>query len=400
MSFAAHDAPASTTSGRRAHLAVVAAFFVNGLLFASWAAHIPGIKSDLGLDDGTLGLALLGTPAGSVSAMVVCGYLLPRTGSRLVSQLSLVGYCLSGPFVGLTGSVAGLFVALVFWGAFQGALDVAMNTQAITVEQELRRPLMNGIHAWWSIGAFAGAGTGALGVAFGVTLAPQLLLLGVPAMIVAGLLGIRMLPDSAAAAPDSAAADDRATGLRLSSAMLLLGGIALASMLCEGAAADWSSVYLRDSLDGGTEAAGLGYTAFALAMVVVRIFGNRLLVRFPMHRLLPALAAVATLAFGAALAIGTVPLAIAGFFVLGLGLGAVVPSAFSAAGRLPGLHAGVGVATVSALGWVGFVCGPPLIGQLAGASSLPLALVVIPVLTAFIAVACAQVVALRTPEPN
>lgn len=379
-------------NGRRAQLGVVAVFFVHGLLFASWAAHIPRVKAHLGIDNGTLGFALLGTPLGSVTAMALAAYLIPRTGSRLLVQVCLVGYCLSGPIVGLTGSVPGLFVALFVWGAFQGTLDIAMNTQAIAVEGRRQRPLMNGMHAWWSIGAFAGAGIGTVGVALGVTLSQQLLAVGVPVMVVAGLLTTRMLLDRV---PTETGEETSPKVRRISGAMLVLGAIAFASMLCEGAAADWSSVYLRESLDGGAGAAGLGYTAFALAMVVVRLFGNRLLARYPTQRLLPALSAVATAGFGVALLVGTVPSAIAGFFLLGLGVGAVVPSAFSAAGRLPGVHPGVGVAGVSGLGWAGFVCGPPVIGQLAGATSLPVALAVVPALTALIAIATARVAVLR-----
>ncbi|MEO9139084.1 MAG: MFS transporter [Jatrophihabitans sp.] len=398
MTTQARIDPASRTDrGRQAQLAVVAAFVINGLLFASWAAHIPGIKSDLGLSDGTLGLALIGTPIGSVSAMALCSWLLPRVGSRPVVIVSLVGYALCGPLIGIVGSVAGLFVALMLWGAFQGTLDVAMNTQAIAVEHHQNRPLMNGFHAWWSVGAFLGAGIGAGAVATGVSLTPQLLVLAPPAIVIGVLLTLRMLPD--AAPRDEVTPDPVPVGRRLSPAMLLLGAIAFASMLCEGAAADWSSVYVRDSLDGGREAAGLAFTAFALAMVVVRIFGNRLLARFAIHRLLPALALLASLAFSIGLAVGGVVLAVIAFFALGLGLGAVVPSAFSAAGRLPGLHPGVAVAVVSSLGWVGFVCGPPLIGQLAAATSLPAALIVVPVLMIFIALTSARVRVMRhVPE--
>jgi MFS family permease len=151
-------------------------------------------------------------------------------------------------------------------------------------------------------------------------------------------------------------------------------------------------VYLRDSLGASVGVAGLGYTAFALAMVAVRMFGNRLLHRYGSRRLLPALAGIATIGFAAALLADTAPAGIAGFFLLGAGVGAVVPSAFSAAGRLPGVHPGVGVAAVSGLGWAGFVCGPPVIGQLAGAISLPAALALVPVLTAGIAIAIRFVV--------
>jgi MFS family permease len=385
------DLAASARKVKGAQLAVAVTFFVHGLLFASWAAHIPHVKAHLGVDDGTLGLALLGAPVGSVSAIGLAAYLVPRIGSRRLVAAALVGYCASGPFVGIAGSVPALFLALFFWGFFQGSLDISMNTQAITVERVKLRPLMNGMHASWSIGAFAGAGIGTLAVGLGVTLSRQLLVLGTVALLVAGWLSLRMLPDP----PHDAAKARAEHGRQISPAMLLLGAVAFASMLTEGAAADWSSVYLRDSLGSSAAVSGLGYTAFALAMVGVRLFGDRLLERFPAHELLPALALLTTVTFAAALLIGTVPAGIAAFFVLGLGVGTVVPTAFSAAGRLPGVHPGVGVAAVSGLGWAGFVCGPPLIGQLAGALSLPVALALIPVLTAVIALATRRVTALR-----
>jgi MFS family permease len=182
---------------RGPRIAVTAVFVVHGLLFASWTAHIPDVKSHLGLTDGTLGFALLGAPVGSVIAMVAASWLLPRAGSRRVVQVALVGYCAAGPLVGLTGSLAALFAALFAWGAFQGTLDVAMNTQAIAVERTGRRVLMSGLHGGWSIGAFAGAGIGALAVTAGITLSVQMLVLGTLALLVAGLLSTRMLPAAA-----------------------------------------------------------------------------------------------------------------------------------------------------------------------------------------------------------
>lgn len=374
-------------------MAVAATFFVHGLLFASWTAHIPHVKARLGAGDATLGLALLGAPAGSVCAMALGGFLLPQVGSRLMVRVCLVGYCLAGPLVGLVGSVAGLFGALFLWGAFQGTLDISMNTQALTVERRRGRPLMNGMHACWGLGAFAGAGVGTLGVALGVSLAWQLLVVGAVAAAVVGWLATGLLVDVVTPASSPTRAPHTR---RLSTPVLLLGAIAFASMLCEGAAADWSSVYLRDSL--GSSAPGLGYTAFALAMVGVRLCGNRLLARQPAHVVLPTLASVATVGFGIALVLGSAPVAIVGFFLLGVGVGTVIPTAFSAAGQIAGLHPGVGVAGVSGLGWAGFVCGPPLIGQLAGVVSLPAALALVPVLTVVIAVATRRVTALRTWE--
>jgi MFS family permease len=399
-------------------IAVTAVFVVHGLLFASWTAHIPDVKAHLGLTDGTLGFALLGAPVGSVLAMVAASWLLPRVGSRRIVQVALVGYCAAGPLVGLTGSLAALFAALFAWGAFQGTLDVAMNTQGIAVERTGGRNLMSGLHGSWSIGAFAGAGIGALAVAAGITLSLQLLVLGTIALLVAGLLTTRMLP-AAAEHPADADADASASAAnpdagprprvkvsRWSGGMVLLGAIAFASMLCEGAIADWGAVYLSGPLHARGVVPGLGYTAFSLAMVTVRLSGNRLLTRFRTERLLPALAAVATLGFAGALVIASPPAALVGFCCLGVGLASVVPTVFSAAGRIPGLPAGTAVATASACGWAGFVCGPPLIGRLASWASLPVALGLLPLLTAFVVVGTLSSRALRKrrsqrcPEPE
>jgi len=380
-------------------IAVTVVFVVHGLLFASWTAHIPDIKDHLGLTDGTLGIALLGAPLGAVTAMLASAYLLPRLGSRRIVQIMLVGYCAAGPLVGLTGSLPALMGALFLWGAFQGSLDVAMNTQAIAVERAGRRMLMSGLHGSWSIGSFAGAGIGALAVGAGIALTPQLLVLSTLALLGAGLLTTRMLPDAAeprGAAQDSPGAGQHSpTASRWSGGMVLLGAIAFASMLCEGATADWASVYLAGPLHATGVVPGLGYAAFSLTMVIVRLSGNRLLTRYRPDRLLPTLAVVATIGLAAGLLIGRPGPALVGFACLGIGLASVVPAVFSAAGRISGLHPGTAVATASACGWAGFVCGPPLIGRLASLSSLPAALGLLPVLTAFIVIASSLAPALK-----
>jgi MFS family permease len=394
--------PSTSSSRRWPRIAVTVVFAVHGLLFASWTAHIPHVKVHLGLTDGTLGIALLGAPVGSVCAMAAAAYLLPRLGSRRIVQVALIGYCASGPLVGLTGSLAVLFGALFVWGAFQGTLDVAMNTQAIAVERAGRRVLMSGLHGSWSIGSFAGAGIGALAVGAHITLTSQLLVLGTLALLAAGLLTTRMLPDAAAPRDAERRDDDprepAPTASRWSGGMVVLGAIAFASMLCEGATADWASVYLAGPLHAAGVMAGLGYATFALAMVSIRLSGNRLLTSYRPDRLLPLLAAVATVGFAVGLLIGQPVAALVGFACLGIGLASVVPAVFSAAGRIPGLHPGTAVATVSACGWAGFVCGPPLIGRLASLSSLSTALFLLPALTAFIVIATLIAPALK-PQP-
>ena len=181
----------------------------------------------------------------------------------------------------------------------------------------------------------------------------------------------------------------------LQGAVLVLGGIAFADMLCEGAAADWAAVYLRNSLHAVPLVAGLAYAAYALAMLTVRLSGNRLFTRFAAHRVLPLLAAIASLGFAAGLVIARPVSVLIGFALLGAGLGSVVPMILSAAGAVDNVDTGKAVAAVAGCGWAGYVVGPVVIGEIASTTTLHIALFLIPVLAATVAVATGTAKALR-----
>ncbi len=386
-------APARTDGWPR--LAVIAVFFVHGLLFASWTAHIPQLKQQLGLSDGRLGLALLGAPIGSVLAMVVAARLLPLVGSRCIVRVALVGYCIAGPFIGLAGSLATFFVTFLLWGFFQGTLDVSMNTQAIAVERVSGRVLMPGFHGSWSTGALVGALVGAVAVGIGVSVSEQLLVLAAPCLLAVGWLTTRMIPDRRPGGCGVPPGDPSGRAGVLQGAVIVLGGIAFADMLCEGAAADWAAVYFRNSLHTVPLVAGLGFTAYALTMATVRLSGNRLVTRFTAHRLVPLLAAIASLGFAVGLLIDSPVGALIGFALLGAGLGCVIPVVLSATGAVENVDTGRAVATVAGCGWAGYVVGPVLIGGIASTTSLQAALFLIPVLTGIVALATGAVKVLR-----
>jgi MFS family permease len=376
-------------------------FFIHGFLFASWTAHIPQLKSHLSLSDGRLGLALLGAPIGSVLAIVVAARLLPIVGSQRMVRLALLGYCVSGPFIGLTGSVGTFFVAFLLWGFFQGTLDVSMNTQAIAVERFSGRVLMPGFHGSWSTGALVGAVTGAIAVGLGVSLSDQLLVLAALCLLVATWPTTRMIPDRRADSDLESSENmplDRSGVLQR--AVLVLGGIAFADMLCEGAAADWAAVYLRNSLHAAPVVAGLAYATYSLAMVTVRLSGNRLFTRFATHRLLSLLAAMASLGFAAGLVIARPLSLLVGFAFLGAGLASVVPMILRAAGAVDNVNTGRAVAAVAGCGWAGFVVGPVVIGEIAATTTLHVALFLIPVLAGTVAVATGTAKALRRSGPS
>jgi predicted MFS family arabinose efflux permease len=154
---------------KAARSAVRILFFINGALFATWASRIPAVQAQRGLSNGTLGLALLAVALGAVVAMPIAGLLIARIGSARLCRISALCYCAALPAVVLMPHQALFVVALFCFGASHGALDVAMNAQAVAVEQRYREPIMSSFHALWSTGGLVGAATGGLLAASGLT---------------------------------------------------------------------------------------------------------------------------------------------------------------------------------------------------------------------------------------
>src|SRR5439155_325707 len=130
--------------------------------------------------------------------------------------------------------------------------------------------------------------------------------------------------------------------------------------------------------------AALAYAAFSIAMTAGRLTGDRLTARLGAVALVRRGGLVAAVGLGAALIAGAPAAALVGFACLGAGLATVIPAVFRAAGNATS-QPGPALATVSTTGYLGFLAGPPLIGALADATSLPTALVLLPALAAVLA---------------
>lgn len=371
---------------RRAKIAVTAAFITHAVVFSSWVAHIPHVKSQLGLSNAALGTALFGAPLGSVAAMIASHWALPRWGSHKLVPVMIVGYALAAPAAGLAWSGCSLFVALALWGLFQGGLDVTMNTQAAVVERLARAPIMPRFHGMWSAGALLGALIGAACVSVNIGLIPQLVVIGAVVLLVMQPLTRNLAPEPTEPAP--AAADlpsaRRSRPPWMTTSVAVLAAVTFASMTCEGAAADWSANYLRNVVGAGPGVSGLSYAAYALMMVITRLGAMRLRMRASIRQLLPALALVAAAVMTLTLATANPVIGVLGFASLGAGVALLVPTAFSAAYTAGG--AGSAIASVAATGWCGYLLGPPLIGHLAEKVGLSAALATVPVMISIAAV--------------
>ena len=358
----------------REHLAATAAFFTHGAMLGSWAPRIPDIRHALGLSDGVLGLALLGAPVGTVAGQLWAASLVRRFGSRQVTRLSLIGACLLPILFPLAGNAAELFVVLMFWGGFVGALDLAMNASAVLTEDNRDRPIMVGLHGRWSIGALVGSLVAVAAAAAGVSVLVQEAVLGGVLLVGAWWLTGPLLDDLSA---------NPATGgiwRHLDRTLVLLALLTAADFLSEGSVADWSAVYLRDNFGAAAAVAAAAFSVYLVAMIVTRLSGDRLTQHFGSVRVVRTLAAAALVVITAALLVGGVAWGLVGFGMLGIGVACCAPLSFAAAARAPGTSTGQGLAVVTTAGYGAYMVAPPLIGGLATVFSLPVALGILPVM--------------------
>ena len=346
-------------------------FFADGLLIGTWAARIPAVQEDTGLTNPQLGLALFGMSLGALVAMPVAGWLVPRVGSRRVTVAALVAGSASLVLASLSGGLGGLAVALFGFGAGFGAMNVSANAQGLALERRYGRSIFSSFHAAFSAGALAGAGLGAIAAALAIEPRANFGVAALVLVVVGLATGRRLLPPEAD--------DPRPSPIfvRPPRVLLVLGAAAFFTLLAEGAAADWSAVYLSDSVGATAAVAALAYTGFALAMATSRSVGDRLNTRFGPVALARGGGLVAASGLTLALLTGWVPTALLGFAAMGAGIGVVVPVLFRAAGSTPAISAGAGIAAVSTIGWLGFLSGPPAIGFVAGAVGLRAALVLV-----------------------
>ncbi|MCU1238354.1 MAG: major facilitator superfamily 1 [Candidatus Solibacter sp.] len=357
--------PADERLRRRAFWTTMACFLVHGLVVSTWVSRIASVKSALGLSDGALGLALLGTAIGSVTAIPICGGIVARYGSRRTAQWTAAGFCMSLVAIAFARDGQGLFAALLLYGAMAGANDVAMNAHAVATEKLLGTPTISRFHSMFSIGGIAGASLGA--AIAGRGLSPAVHLVGASAVILLfTMAATRGLVDTRNGAGHAA----RASLRRIPRALIALSAIGFCIFLSEGAIADWTAVYLKQILGAGEGLAPVGYAVFSAAMAVFRLTGDAITLRLGRARVIRYGGSLAAAGLTFALLVPSPYWAMAGFAAAGAGFSSIIPLVFAAGGRIQGISEGAGVATVSGLGYLGFLVGPPAIGFLSEWTSL------------------------------
>ncbi|MDP9892940.1 putative MFS family arabinose efflux permease [Variovorax boronicumulans] len=358
-----------------------AQFFSSGFIFATWGVHVPTVKAHYGLDEAQLGLALLAAGAGAMFGLTSAGRWIGRHGPRRIAVLSGCVYALLlAGLIAMPGYFA-LMGLLAAFGLVTSVFDVAINTEAAQLEMQSGTPLMSGMHGMFSLGGMAGAASGSAVLAAGMGAQTHLLLVAAVMVLLVALSSTRMLPK--AATGNTTGADH---SFRLPRGPLaVLGVLAALGLIAEGAIYDWSVLYMQQELGSPQKQAALAYAAFSAAMAAARFGGDAMRARFTPVALLRGSGVLAAAAMTLVLLTDLPWLALVGFAGVGVGFANVVPILFGASARVPGVEPASGIASVSAVAYLGFMAGPAVIGLLARASSLTAALYVVVIFAAALA---------------
>jgi MFS family permease len=357
-------------------IAVKIAFFLNGFILANWVSRLPRIQEMFHADDGMIGLVLLCLSTGAVIAMPFTGWMITQNGSRRVTLVSVIAYALLIAFIPIMPGIIGLMLLFFITGIVTGTLDVAMNAQAVIVEQKYRKPIMTSFHALFSIGMAIGAWSGALFADLGSSLLNHFTLIAASSLMAALWVSRNLVYDR----PEKNAVNDGPLFRIPNKTLISVGVIAFCCMIGEGAMSEWSVNYMENISHASKSMAPLALSAFATAMTIGRLFGDRIRSRFGDSKLITCGGLLAIAGLTITLTYGEPEMTIAGFFIVGMGLASIVPITYSIAGNAEGLPSGVGIAMVTTVGYTGFLFGPPVIGFISDAFDLRVGLGVVLIL--------------------
>lgn len=364
--------------GRLQQMSTRVAFFIAGLGIAAWAPLVPYAKARAGLDEGTLGLLLLCLGVGSILAMPLAGILATRFGCRRVATAGTLLICAALPLLATVSSIPALIAALFMFGAGLGTVDSTVNLQAVIVERASGKHMMSGFHGLFSLGGIVGAaGVSAL---LGLGLTPLAAMLVVVVLLIGALLKCvpHMLPYGSESSGPAFAIPH---GI-----VLFIGGMCFIVFLTEGAALDWSAVFLAQERGIDTAYAGMGYAAFALTMTVGRLLGDRIVRKLGATRIILFGGLLAAAGLFLATFAPSWQAALLGYALVGAGCSNIVPVLYTAVGKQTVMPESIAVPAITTLGYAGILAGPAVIGFVAHASSLSFAFGLMAVLLVAVAI--------------
>jgi MFS family permease len=341
-------------------------FFISGFGYSTWASRIPAITKQLHLDDGQLGTALLALPIGLMLTMPFTSWLLSRYSSRAVMLVGSIILSIILALIGFAGSFWQLIVLLLFFGSARNLMTLSVNTQGVAVQAFYPKSIMAAFHGIWSIACAAAAGVSIIVVFFNIAPRYQFFFVGI------ALIGFTLYfindtlhqpPVKKATGPVYALPDKY---------LLKFALICFACMACENTMYDWCALYFQKQVNPDKTLSEVAYGVFLAAVVSGRFFGDSIVNRIGIKKVLKFSGIFIFIGLAIAVALPYTVTALLGYVLIGFGVSCVVPMIFSLAGKSKNMSSSSALASISTVGYMGFIIIPPFVGYVSKAASLRL----------------------------
>jgi predicted MFS family arabinose efflux permease len=369
---------------RKARVATLLMFLICGISVSSWVPMVPIVKQHIGVDEKQLGLLLLAMGGGAIITMPFIGRIIHHHGSKHVIIISSIIAALTLPVLTIVPTPFTLGIGLFIFGASMGSLDVSMNSQAVVVEHEMKKPAMSSFHGMFSVGGLIGAI--AYGSLLGLTSLPF-----ISACIISAILLIIVATNYKNFLNHQDKEEKKSAPFTFpKGAVMLLGIFCFFAFLMEGSLLDWSALFLRERRYFSLSSAGTGYAVFSIAMATMRFTGDKLVHTFSSNKIVSWGAFIAAAGMVLTVTAQYDILTMLGFLLMGIGAANIVPVIFGSAGKADPGSPELALASVTTMGYAGQLAGPALIGFAADTFSLPIALGVLAIPLTFIAIGFAK----------
>jgi MFS family permease len=345
--------------------AVSVFFFIQGVVFGSWASRIPDLKDKLHLGEGALGTILFMLPMGQLTMMPFSGRIVTRYGSRNVLRVALMGYSFILLLIGQVHESWQLALCLYLFGVIGNMCNISVNTQGVNAESIHHRPIFTTFHGLWSLGGFTGALIGWVMIGQGIDPAIHFPCITLFVWVNDFIFQRYLIPRQAVSSVIPKYRFRLPQGQ-----LLLLGLIAFCCMSVEGCMFDWTGVYFRQVVGADERFVSAGYAAFMITMSAGRFMGDGLSSRWGRKRWAMISGGLITTGIGLTVLMPALLPAVIGCMLTGIGVSSIIPLMYSTAGKDPGIASGIAIASVAGIGYLGFLLGPPIIGYIAEAVGL------------------------------
>ena len=369
--------------------AVLSFFLAQGLCFSSWASRIPDIKEIFTVND-TLywGIVLFMIPVGKFVAIPLAGYLVSKLGSRIMVQISIMGYALSLFAIGTALNIYMLGVFLFCFGVFWNLCDISLNTQGIGIERLYGRTIMASFHGGWSLAACLGALIGFIMIVSDITPFWHFTLIAALILLLTMMSRRYLQDDVSTAEVKEEAVEDKSEKWQYikKPEMLLikLGLVGLFALVVESAMFDWSGVYFESVLQV-PKSLQIGFLVFMVMMTVGRFLANYAYRIWGKQRVLQLSGAFIFIGFFTSALLGSTVDSMAlkvivnsfGFMLVGLGISSMVPTIYSLVGAKSKTPVGIALTILSSISFIGSLVAPLLIGAISQAFNMEYAYMVV-----------------------